>query len=141
MAAASSSLARRTRTALLACGRRNELRDGRDLRRGELALERGHDSPANLDLVLGNGLTRLELIEVGADRARRLRGSERVAAAAGGLEERLPVGLVAGRGRLAARAAAGEQEQCAEERESAPHYAGGALPVVPSFETASSRVG
>ena len=64
-----------------------------------------------------------------------------------GREELGAVRLIRVGGRLSTRAAAGREHR-GSERESDPgkrtaqrHYAGGALPVVPSCEIASSRVG
>ena len=57
-------------------------------------------------------------------------------------EELLTVLLIGVRLGLAARAATGEQQrERPKERQGLPHYAGGTLPVVPSFAIASSRVG
>src|SRR3954447_12207605 len=242
MAAASSRRAGRICTTLLAGVVGDERRHGLDLRVRELALEGGHDPAAVLDLVLGDALGRLQLVQVRADRAVRARGLQRVAARALGREDLLAVGaevgrvaaagpapaagggdvrghvlgvlaldevrrhrrrglpdleqhdvldgalleallvvvlegvvevrpdrplrargrervaaaalrleqlgavrLVARAGRRAARPATCEQQRQTDEQERLPQrwvlYAGGLLPVVPSFATASSRVG
>src|SRR5262249_61756203 len=81
------------------------------------------------------------VVEVRPERPRRPGRGERVTPAAL-LGEDLLAGLLVGvRRRLAAGAAACEKGEDAEQREDFPHYAGGALPVVPSLDTASSRVG
>src|SRR5262249_4249151 len=81
------------------------------------------------------------VVEIRADRPRGAGGGERVAAAAA-LREELLAGLhVRALGhRLAAGAATGEEKGYREKEEGALQ-AGGALPIVPSFATASSRVG
>src|ERR1700755_1316204 len=91
IAAASSGRARRACMALLAGGRRDELRDRGDLGGGERPLERRHDAAADLDLMLDDRLAPLQLVEVRADVAGRAGGRERVAARAFRLEDRLAV--------------------------------------------------
>src|SRR3954462_9675938 len=66
IASASSGRACRTSMPLLAGVFRDELRDGGDLSVGQLALEGRHRATADLDLVLDNGLRRLQLIEIRA---------------------------------------------------------------------------
>src|SRR5579884_2964118 len=73
---------------LLAGGGGHELRNGLDLGRAQLPLERRHHGTAVRHLAHHDGERRLQLIEVRADRARRPGRGERVApAAAGSLED------------------------------------------------------
>ena len=98
---------------------------------------------ALLEALLAVGRERV--VEVRAGRPVRPGGGEHVAAGALRREELAAVPLVAGeapcrpcRSPPRGRAAAARARRGAV---GPPHYAGGALPVVPSFETASSRVG
>src|SRR5262245_23503561 len=96
------------------CRGRDELGDLRDLLGRELAVEGRHAVPARPDLVLDGGLVRLQLVEIRADLALRVRGLERVAAAAPRAREHLAPR--AGRAPAGAAAAGDERGESESDR-------------------------